>query len=778
LQAIGLEYPEDQTRLLQLVAGGRLCSGYSSLPERLYSGHALSSSHQRARNGGYSVIELLLIIALSLFDESVAQYDTYEFSPAVTTTASNPYLPYDIAPPPGVAPGLGATVDALYLAPGATEWRVVPCFWYQPVQEISGAFLPAGEAEWRCRFAPDVVGHWTYKVQATDAAGTRTTLPSFFDCVGSDGKGWVGVSSEDSRFFELADGSPLLTPLINVEQGNPFNGLERARASLASLGAARFVRWFPTGEGANFHVIPWGDDIRSSWAFGRAGVRTDDTDAGEAFSFRPYYYSNQSLPVPAGDYTLSLRAHVTGERVLRAEVSGRGHIDICASANSLHPDCDYRGDEWQTYTLDIANPSTATLGVAVRGLYVAEDAPAPYNQIRAGTVRVSGVEFKQDGRPSLLIRGNPNTHLYVDQRNAALLDEILRLSEDYGIYHKLTMFHKNDPVLNAFSEPAQYNGNFYSDPVSLWYQRAYTRYFVARWGSSPAVHSVELANENHLTEESYEAGWAFAQNVHDIEPRPMLVSNSFWGWWVASFFDDPRIDYGDKHWYAREGESTNPEVVSWSWDDSAAYVRECQLRFNEYDYDRPIVRGEGGVWPASGCCDQHPNINAVYYHKALWAQVGGPFCWGEWYPRLFPDELGQQSKFAAFERFMAGERPYQYRDFETESGDLRAWGMVTGSRVLLWIDNRLHTWRRVADQEPVPPASGAITIPDMEGLWLVQWWDTTSGLLTGQSTVYASGELVLPVSNLAGDVAVKAVRQPANFQPEVYLPLVQRHYPR
>jgi hypothetical protein len=739
-------------------------------------------SSNRARHAGQVVISLSLLFLLACSQsgssETLAPCDTVEFSPTVTTTASNPYLPYDSAPPPGVAPGLGVTVDAHYQAPGATEWKVVPCFWYQPVQEFEGAFLPVGEAEWRCRFTPGVAGRWTYQVEITDAAGTRTTPSSTFDCEASDGKGWIGVSSEDSRFFAFTDGSPFLTPLISWEQGSPFNGVEGARTNLASLGAVRFIRWFPTGEGANFEVIPWGDDIRSSWAYGYAGANTDDTDEGEEFSFQPYYYSSQSLPVPAGDYTLTLRAHVTGEQVLRAEVGDEGPIEVCATANLLYPDCDYRSDQWQTYMLNVSNPSDSTLWVAVRGLYVSSDAPAPYDEVRDGTVRVSAIDLRQDGGPNLLIRGNPNTHLYVDQRNAALLDEILRLSEDYGIYHKLTMFHKNDAILNSFSEPAEYSENFYTDPISLWYQRAYIRYFLARWGSSPALHSLELANENHLTQESFEAGWAFADNVHELEPRPILVTNSFWGYWQGDFFEDPRLDYGDKHWYAQEGQSTDPELVSWLWDDSAAYVRECQVRFAEYDYDRPLVRGEGGVWPASGCCDQHPDINAVYYHKALWAQVGGPFCWGEWYPRLFPEDVGLQGMFAAFEGFMSGEQPYGYRDFETESGDLRAWGMVTDNRVLLWIDNRQHTWKRVADQEPVRPVSGTIDIPNLEGQWLIQWWDTASGLVTAQSTVDASGTLEIPISNLAEDVAVKAIRQLVDDGALLYLPTMLRLIPR
>jgi hypothetical protein len=702
-------------------------------------------------------MKLLLLMALSLLEGPVLQYDRIEFSPVVTTTAGNPYLPYDPLPPSGVTPGVGATVDALYLAPGAAKWTVAPCFWYQPVQEFGGALLPVGEDGWRCRFAPDVVGRWTYKVRVVDAVGTRETAVDRFDCIASDNKGFITVSPEDSRFFEFSNDTPFLTPLVNVEDGNPFNGLEQARSNLASLGAVRFVRWFPTGEGANYHVIPWGDDIRSSWAFGGGGVRTDDTDAGESFSFRPYFYSAQSLPVPAGEYTLTFRARVTGERVIRAEVVGLDSIDICSTSNTLHPECDRSEEGWHSYTLSVVNPTTSTVSVAVRGLYVSTEAAFPYDQVRDGTVRVSDIEFRRGDGPDLLIRGNPNTHLYVDQRNAALLDEILKLSEEYGIYHKLTLFHKNDEVLNSFGEPAPYNANFYSDPAAVWYERAYARYFLARWGYSTALHSLELANENHLTRESYEAGWAFSEHLHESAPRPLLVSNSFWGWWLAPFFDDPRMDYGDKHWYAREGESTDPEVMSWLWDDSAAFVRECQHRLRDYSHDRPILRGEGGVFPTEGY-GQHPDINALYYHKALWAQLGGPFCWGEWYPRLFPDEFGLVGMFTAYEQFMDGEQPYAYQDFDSQDGDIRAWGMATEDRVLLWIDNARHTWKRVVDQEPIQPVSGTVTIPDTEGTWLVQWWDTATGTVTGYDHVHADGTLELSIHDLAGDVAAKVVR--------------------
>ena len=186
----------------------------------------------------------------------------------------------------------------------------------------------------------------------------------------------------------------------------------------------------------------------------------------------------------------------------------------------------------------------------------------------------------------------------MDQIGAAKLDEVFSVSEQYGVYHKLALFHKNDDVLNRFLPDGTVTANwddldrpFYSQSgqAARWYENAYMRYFVARWSYTPAVHSLELANENHLTQESYAAGFAMTDLVHGLSPRRILMSNSFWGWLVAPYFNDPThktaIDYSDKHWYANETGAGTPEypgdLISNQYRDSAAYVRECWNRFKE-----------------------------------------------------------------------------------------------------------------------------------------------------------------------------------------------------
>jgi len=236
-------------------------------------------------------------------------------------------------------------------------------------------------------------------------------------------------------------------------------------------------------------------------------------------------------------------------------------------------------------------------------------------------------------------------------------------------------------------------------------------------------------------------------------------------------------------------------------------VRECWNRFKEYsqyyDYDKPIVRGEGGV-AESGTGPQHPSIatdtQGTYYHKKLWAHVGvlGYSCDGEWYPRLFVPYAEDQfpnsrhdlyRMFAAYERFMEGEplSNGNYVEIGTDLaageqitltnlvGDLRAWGVRDGSsgKALLWIDNAHHTWKNVVDGVAISPVSATITIPGFRAgrRYTVQWWDPYASdpaeqmLGTESLVAQPDGSIVLAVNDLATDLAVKVSEVHTCFLP-------------
>jgi len=790
--------------------------------------------------GTFEVIAAPVISSLTVQTPgSIEKYAKFEISFNVSTAANNMYFPYDENTPSGVESKTGISVDALLLPPGETNWgnaKTLACFYYQPMTEMgsgsSVTFSPTGNSDWRCRFSPDIAGTWQYKIRARDANGTGENSIRQFTCIESNRKGFVKVSQTDPRFFEFSNGTSFVAPLINVEEGSPFNSLAKIRINVSQMGnnGVRFIRWFPTGEGANYYVVPFGDDLKMSWAFGSgAGTTADDADTlnGKLFSYAPYYYTSQDVPALAGaKYKLSFRAKIAGEQVLRAQIGTRSDalLDICSSTSTFHESkgytCSDRNSEWKDYSLVFTNSSSTALNIAFRGLYMSSDAPSPFNTVQSGKIRFHSAKLQRDETgnngwgPNLLARSDPDTYNYVDQINAARLDEIISLSEQSGVYHKLTVFHKNDAVLNRFQTDGSIGSwyqcgwgscpnNFYSAPsqAARWYENAYTRYFIARWSYSPAIHSLEIGNENDLSNEAYSAGFDFAEYVDSLSPRHILMTNSFWGWWVSSYWTDPAkgylMDYSDKHWYANTtGSSCDSngrcELISKIWDDSAAYQRECYLRFKEYqssfNYNKPIVRGEGGD-ASSGTSPQNSEISqepqGLYYHKKTWAHVGtlGYSCDGEWYPRLFvtggsyPNSNYDTYKvFAAYEKFIQGEplANGNYDDIGTDltadnqilvtvtAGTIRAWGTrdTSSGRVLLWIDNANQTWKKVFDGVSIPAASGTLTIQGLTvGNYSASWWDTRTGTITKNETytVGTDGKLTFPVNELNADIAVKFI---------------------
>ena len=587
--------------------------------------------------------------SIVLLSTSVPRYGKFEVAFTISTTATNFYFPYDPAAPYKES---GVTVDMLITAPSGVT-KTAPCFYYQPVD---ANLTPVGQADWRCRYSPETIGTWRYRVKLIDAIGMAESAEQTFNVIASNSHGFVRVSPTDSRYFEFDDGTPFLTPLINVEWGGPLNGLDLIRTTLAKWGAngVRFVRWFPTGEGGNPYIVPFGDDLKVSWGFGPAWSKVEaDPGTGNQFTFAPYYYTNQTVKaVKSARYRLSFRAKVTGNKVLRPQL-GNTTIEIRASA-------------WQTYTIETTSTDTELTAWLHDGYSENDNTP--------GTIRINAITLQRNESgqgswgPNLLSRGNPDTYQYVDQVGAARLDEVMRLSEQAGVYHKLTLFHKNDALLGEMNADGTITttwdiNNFYSQEgaVPRWLQKAYARYFVARWAYSTALHSLELGNENMLTTESYEAAYSVLGYVRAIEPRRILLTNSFWGYfvdpyWLSSKYG-PLMDYVDKHWYARFGSQDN-ELVSTTFDDTAANVRECQKRFTEYrswyTLNKPVVRGETGVWQP-GTVDplNLGNGAATYYHKQVWAQMGDQ-CGGEWYTDYL-DTHYLWGEYLRYEQFLQGE---------------------------------------------------------------------------------------------------------------------------
>ncbi len=95
--------------------------------------------------------------------------------------------------------------------------------------------------------------------------------------------------------------------------------------------------------------------------------------------------------------------------------------------------------------------------------------------------------------------------------------------------------------------------------------------------------------------------------------------------------------------------------------------------------------------------------------------------------------------------------------FEDYLPEMRAFGLLNPAHGLIWVHNPLNNWQwyRQNDQAP-EPVDGQIILPYSSGLYQVDFYSTTDGLLTNNFQIEASSNgLVVPVSGLSTDLALK-----------------------
>jgi len=80
--------------------------------------------------------------------------------------------------------------------------------YYRLVQPTGERFVPQGPALWQIRFAPMMVGDYTYTIIARDRCGETRWGPASFVSTAPQSPGFVRVSKKDPRFFEFTDGTP------------------------------------------------------------------------------------------------------------------------------------------------------------------------------------------------------------------------------------------------------------------------------------------------------------------------------------------------------------------------------------------------------------------------------------------------------------------------------------------------------------------------------------------------------------------------------------------
>jgi uncharacterized repeat protein (TIGR01451 family) len=203
--------------------------------------------------------------------------------------------------------------------------------------------------------------------------------------------------------------------------------------------------------------------------------------------------------------------------------------------------------------------------------------------------------------------------------------------------------------------------------------------------------------------------------------------------------------------------------------DAALYTRAYSMIDGQWrsGIGKPLVRGEAGL-DAQDYSGELPELaddtEGVWLHNFVWGQInpGGMYDLYWYTDNIWDHNLHRH--FKPFRDFMDGvplnNGHYEDVAAQTSHPDLRAWGQkdAVNGRAHLWIQNENHTWKNVVDGVSVPALTGNITIPGLPpGLYVVEWWDTYTGMVIESEMVQAAPDLVLTLpAPLGSDVAVKA----------------------
>lgn len=542
-------------------------------------------------------------------NSQVPRYDKFEATFQVDTVAENLQLPYDAAPPPGLQPKLGITVNALFTP---DNWQTVytqPAFYYQGFdhQTRSGRdwIYPTGGFAWKVRFAPNRTGAWQYKLSAQDASGTVETSVATFTVAASSNKGFVRVSPRDPRYFEYDNGAyfpglgynmnynhvswddPILGNQYNFSQMSR-NGIQLARIWLSEWGifTSAWNAWNSIDPSQHAQYIPY-----AGMSFAEVFPGSDVSMKISA-TYNPCMFLGFGQASPAVKRNTNYRVQV---RYKTADMAGPrtagspygfvvktggwlwGAGTSCADAGvgtvvSAYQSSNTAG--WETLE---GHLNTSNRDFLPNVYLVTEN-------MSAGRAYVDYVWIQEDlgnGQygPNIVSQPRMAHHLYFDQRQSYAFDQVLELARQSNVYLKPVILEKNEWILNHFD----YNGNrtaencsnppppdtvcpdnkwFYGNwrgmTKTRWLQQAWWRYLQARWGYSPNIHSWELLNEGDpFNGLHYTLADEFGKYMHQFKPDDHLVTTSFWHSFPKSEFwansNYPNLDYADVHQYIREG---------------------------------------------------------------------------------------------------------------------------------------------------------------------------------------------------------------------------------
>lgn len=555
---------------------------------------------------------------------SVPRYDKYEITFNVTgTVAANLQMPFDPAPPPGVPGNWGISVNAEFSRDNFQTTHTIPAFYYQAYDyQVKGNrdwFNPLDQYSWRARFAPPSEGTWQYRLTARDASGTVSSPTGVFTVTSSANRGFVRVSTRDTRYFEFENGETFFPAGYNagIDWFNPVllstsrlarmgqNGAELSRIWLSQSGifGSAWNPWYGLrGDYGGYiprtGLTPVGTParvaMRLSYAENSGNRNTGYFEAcrfiggfqsvtavkrNTTYRFRVRYSAfdmtgPRDTTFPNHGFVLKVQNPQNGNWHTNCYDAGAGNstgVVISPYGGNSEADTVLEG-QWSSGNNDYLPP-----------FYLAIENARPANPAngRVPAVYVHHVEIREQGAggalvgPNIVAKPSMEHHTYFEQRFSYAFDRVLEQARQNGVYFKMVVLEKDEDILSwlapsgAFgsASAANFYGNFRNPTASRWLQQAWWRYLQARWGYSTNIHSWELVNEGDpASDRHYVLADEFGKYMRQFAPNHHLVTTSFWhSLPVAAFWKNasyPNIDYADLHAYVSTSQTSEFNVAS------------------------------------------------------------------------------------------------------------------------------------------------------------------------------------------------------------------------
>jgi hypothetical protein len=733
----------------------------------------LSLDAQRA--GTASPGRSALAIAAPESAARVQRYGKFEVVFNVSgTSATAPQWPYDAAPPKGIQPGEGISVDGVFTDPSGRVYSQ-PAFLYQrfedDVRNNRDWHYPTTDFSWRVRFSPHVVGTWKYKIVAKDRSGSTETEWRTFSVEPSASHGFVRVSRADSRYFEFDDGT-FFTGLgfqfpeyfeDPVTRGGPAYrqlssyGVNFARLWVSSLYGSAWMPWIGgRNRYAGYLPVAGLTPFRDESGQTTLTTQMDYEPAGDTGWFdacRLEASFDQESVKPNTAY--QVRATYRGRRIGGPRNPKSASYGFVVKLGGLFNNCYEPGTSRVVTTYGHNNEEWGQVsGVWNSGMrsYLPKVHLALEN-VTQGAVFVRSVSIRElhpDGSegPEILKRPSMEYQLDIPQARAYSLDTIVELAEKNGVYLKLVVMEKGDEIYLKTEDDGQFvtardnEDGFYGVGRTVnktrWLQQAWWRYLQARWGYSTNVHSWELVNEGDpASVRHFELADEFGKFMHYRafgaepgaafdHPNDHLVTTSFWHSFPAAEFwanpAYPNVDYADVHAYISTSQAPSADKERMQRDEAFYHLWQSQAAAAAR-IGKPIVRGEAGMDVPGSQNEMVLGIQrdrtGTWLHNFLWSGLdsGGLYELYWWRSHIWNKEVDHRDEYRQFGRFLSGLDLNKggYADWKgtVSNPSIRVVGQknLKAGTMHLWIQNTAHTWKNVVDRRPIERVEGHVRVP-------------------------------------------------------------------